>query len=403
MKSTRTFCCAALAALSVSAGAQTSKISNDVVRIGVLTDLSGFLSDFTGPGAVTAVKMAVEDFGGKVLNKPIEVIAGDNLNKTDVASTLARTWFDTQQVDMIIDLGNSATGLAAAQVAADKKRIAIATSPGTTRLTNENCNPMTVHYAYDTYALSAGTVETLVKQGLDSWYFLTIDFAGGHAIEKDASNFVTAGGGKVLGAVRHPIDASDFSSYVLQAQASKAKVIGFATAGQAAINSIKTAGEFGLGKGKALAGLYVFITDVHALGLKVAQGMYVTTGFYWDRDEASRKWSRRYFEKTKRMPSMIQAADYSATMHYLKAVEAAGTDDSAAVMQKMKEMPINDFFATKGKIRADGRMVHDMFLAQVKAPDQSKYPWDYYTIKAVIPAEKAFQPLAKGSCAMVAK
>jgi len=403
MKSARAFCCAALAALSAAAGAQPAKVSGDVVRIGVLTDLSGFLSDFTGPGAVTAVKMAVEDFGGKVLNKPIEVVAGDNLNKPDVAATLARTWFDTQQVDMIIDLGNSATGLAAAHVAAEKKRIAIATSPGTTRLTNENCSPTTVHYAYDTYALSAGTVDTLVKQGLDSWYFLTIDFAGGHAIEKDAAAFVNAGGGKVLGAARHPIDTSDFSSYVLQAQASKAKVVGFATAGQSAINAIKTAGEFGLGKGKALAGLYVFITDVHALGLKVAQGMYVTTGFYWDRDEASRKWSRRYFEKTRRMPSMIQAADYSATMHYLKAIEAAGTDDSAAVMQKMKEMPINDFFATNGKIRADGRMLHDMFLAQVKTPAQSRYPWDYYTIKAVIPAEQAFQSLAKGACALTPK
>lgn len=403
MTAARALCCAALAALSAAAGAQPAKVSGDVVRIGVLTDLSGFLSDFTGPGAVTAVKMAVEDFGGKVLNKPIEVIAGDNLNKPDVAATLARGWFDTQQVDMILDLGNSATGLAASGVAREKKRIAIATSPGTTRLTNEDCSPTTIHYAYDTYALSAGTVDTLVKQGLDSWYFLTIDFAGGHAIEKDAAAFVNAGGGKVLGAARHPIETSDFSSYVLQAQGSKAKVVGFATAGQSAINAIKTAGEFGLGKGKALAGLYVFITDVHALGLKVAQGMYVTTGFYWDRDEASRKWSRRYFEKTKRMPSMIQAADYSATMHYLKAIEAAGTDDSAAVMQKMKEMPINDFFATNGKIRADGRMVHDMFLAQVKTPAQSKYPWDYYTIKAVIPAEKAFQSVAKGSCALVPK
>ena len=403
MKSARVFCCAALVALSTAVGAQPAKVSGDVVRIGVLTDLSGFLSDFTGPGAVTAVKMAVEDFGGKVLNKPIEVVVGDNLNKPDLAATLARSWFDTQQVDMIIDLGNSATGLAAAQVAADKKRIAIATSPGTTRLTNENCSPTTIHYAYDTYALSSGTVETLVRQGLDTWYFLTIDFAGGHAIEKDATAFVNAGRGKVLGAARHPMDASDFSSYVLQAQGSKAKVIGFATAGQSAINAIKTAGEFGLGKDKVLAGLYVFITDVHSLGLKVAQGMYVTTGFYWDRDEASRQWSRRYFEKTKRMPSMIQAADYSATMHYLKAVAAAGTDDSAAVMEKMKQTPVNDFFATNGRIRADGRMVHDMFLAQVKSPAQSQYPWDYYTIKAVIPGEKAFQPLAKGSCAHVPK
>lgn len=398
MKATQAWCCAALLAFSPAVLAQSAKDPGVVVRIGVLTDMSGFLADATGSGAVTAVRMAVEDFGGKVLGKQIEVLVGDNQNKPDVAATLARTWFDNQQVDMIIDLGNSATGLATSQIATEKKRIAIATTPGTTRLTNENCSPTTIHYAYDTHALAAGSVETLVKQGLDSWYFLTIDFAGGHSIEKDASAFVTAGGGKVLGSTRHPIDTSDFSSYVLQAQASKAKVVGFATAGQAAINAIKTAGEFGLGKGKALAGLYVFISDVHSLGLNVAQGMYVTTGFYWDRDDPSRKWSRRFFEKTKRMPSMIQAADYSATMHYLKAIQAAGTAESAAVMKKMKETPINDFFASNGKIRADGRMVHDMYLAQVKKPAESKYPWDYYSIKAVIPGDKAFQTLSKSAC-----
>lgn len=397
-------CSAALLALStMTAAQQQSKVSGDVVRIGVLTDMSGFLSDMTGTGAVTAVKMAVEDFGGKVLGKPIEVLSADNLNKPDVAATIARSWFDTQQVDMIIDLGNSATGLSAAQVAADKNRIAIATSPGTTRLTNENCSPTTVHYAYDTYALAAGTVSTLVKQGLDSWYFLTVDFAGGHSIEKDASDFVKAGGGKVIGAARHPIDTSDFSSFVLQASAAKPKVLGFATAGQSAISAIRTAGEFGLGKDIALAGLYVFISDVHALGLKTAQGMYVTTGFYWDRDEASRQWSRRYFEKNKRMPTMIQAADYSATTHYLKAIRAAGTDEAGEVMKKMRETPINDFFAQNGKIRADGRMVHDMLLARVKSPAESKYPWDYYTIKAVIPGEQAFQDMSKGKCVIATK
>ena len=403
MKSPRTWCCVALIALSPAALAQEGKVSNDVVRIGVLTDLSGFLSDMTGQGAATAVRMAVEDFGGKVLGKPIDVVVADNLNKPDIAANQARTWFDTREVDMIIDLGNSATALSAAQVAAGKNRIAIATSPGTTRLTNENCSPTTVHYAYDTYALAAGTVNALVKQGLDSWYFLTIDFAGGHSIEKDASDTVKARGGKVLGAVRHPMETNDFSSYIVQAQASKAKVVGFATAGQSAINAIKTAGEFGLGKNKALAGLYVFISDVHSLGLQAAQGMYVTTGFYWDRDEESRKWSRRFFEKTKRMPTMIQAADYSATMHYLKAIQAAGTDEAAAVMKKMKETPVNDFFAKNGRIRADGRMMHDMYLAQVKKPSESKYPWDYYTIKAVIPAEEAFQPLAKGTCVHAGK
>lgn len=403
MKYPKMWCCAALLALSPVTFAQSANVSDNVVKIGVLTDLSGFLSDATGEGAVTAVRMAVADFGGKVLGKPIEVIAADNLNKADVAANQARTWFDTQQVDMIIDLGNSATGLSAAQIATQKNKIAIATTPGTTRLTNENCGPSTIHYAYDTYALANGIVKALVKEGLDSWYFVTIDFAGGHSIEKDASDMVKAGGGKVLGAARHPIDTADFSSYILQAQASKAKVVGFATAGQAAINAIKTAGEFGLGKSQVLAGLYVFISDVHSLGLNTAQNMYVTTGFYWDQNDESRKWARRYFEKMKRMPSMIQAADYSATMHYLKAVQSAGTDETAAVMKKMKEMPINDVFAKNGKIREDGRMVHDMYLAQVKKPADSKYPWDYYSIKAVIPAEQAFQPLSRSACARLGK
>jgi branched-chain amino acid transport system substrate-binding protein len=398
MKSPKLWCFAAVLAASQVVFAQ-AKVSDNVVRIGVNTDLSGFLSDVTGEGAVHAVRMAVADFGGKVLDKPIEVLAADNLNKADLASNQVRGWFDTQQVDMIIDLGNSATALSASQIAAQKNRIAIATSPGTTRLTNENCAPGTIHYAYDTYALANGIVKTLVKDGHDSWYFLTIDFAGGHSIEKDASDMVKAGGGKVLGAARHPIDTSDFSAYILQAQASKSKVVGFATAGQSAINAIKTGGEFGLGKSQILAGLYVFISDVHSLGLKTAQNMYVTTGFYWDMNDETRKWSKRYFEKMKRMPTMVQAANYSATMHYLKAIQAAGTDETAAVMRKMKETPINDFFAKNGKIREDGRMVHDMYLAQVKKPADSKYPWDYYNIKAVIPADQAFQPLARSACA----
>ena len=403
MKSFKLWCCVAALGCASGTFAQTAKISDDVVKIGVITDLTGFLSDATGPGAVTAVRMAVADFGGKVLGKPIEVVAADNQNKADIAATQTRTWFDTQQVDMIIDLGNSATGISSVLVATQKNKIAIATSPGTTRITNENCGPTTIHYAYDSYALANGIATTLVKNGLDSWYFITIDFAGGHAIEKDASDVVKAGGGVVLGAARHPMDTNDFSSYILQAQASKAKVIGFATAGQSAINAIKTADNFGLRKSQTLAGLYVFISDVHSLGLQTAQGMYVTTGFYWDYNDETRKWARRYFEKMKRMPSMLQAADYSATMHYLKAVEAAGTDETSAVMKKMKEMPINDFFAKNGKIRDDGRMVHDMYLAQVKKPAESQYPWDYYTIKGVIPAEKAFQSLAKSTCALIKK
>ena len=396
------FCAAALGCAS-SAFAQSPGVSDDVVKIGIITDLSGFLSDATGPGAVTAVRMAVADFGGKVLGKPIEVLVADNQNKADIAATVTRAWIDVQKVDMVIDLGNSATALSSIQVATEKNKIAIAVSPGTTRITNENCGPSTIHYAYDTYALANGIAKTLVKNGLDSWFFVTIDFAGGHSIEKDAADMVKAGGGRVVGSVRHPMDANDFSSYILQAQASKAKVVGFATAGQAAINAIKTAEDFGLRKSQNLAGLYVFISDVHSLGLRTAQGMYVTTGFYWDQNDESRKWSKRYFEKMKRMPTMIQAADYSATMHYLKAVQAAGTDETAAVMKKMKEMPVNDFFAKNGSIREDGRMVHDMYLAQVKKPADSKYPWDYYNILNVIPADQAFQPLSKSTCARIKK
>jgi branched-chain amino acid transport system substrate-binding protein len=405
MKLFKLCCSIAMFAVASGAFAQTGRISDDVVKIGVLTDMSGFLSDASGQGAATAVRMAVADFGGKILGRPIEVVAMDNLNKADIASSQARAWFDTQKVDMIVDLGNSATGLAAIDVATQKNKIAIATLPGTTRITNENCGPTIVHYAYDTYSLANGIAKTLVNKGFDSWYFITIDFAGGHSIEKDASDMVKASGGKVLGAARHPMDANDFSSFILQAQASKAKVVGFATAGAAAINAIKTADEFGLAKAgnQTLAGLYVFISDVHSMGLRIAQDMYVTTGFYWDHNQETRAWAKRYFEKMKRMPSMVQAADYSATIHYLKAVQAAGTDDSGAVIKKMKEIPINDFFAKNGKIREDGRMVHDMYLAQVKKPSESKYPWDYYTIKAVIPGDQAFQPLSKGSCSLIKK
>lgn len=395
---------ACVAGLACPATETAAQVSDDVVKIGVLTDMNGFLADIAGPGSLLAVRMAVSDFGGQVLGKPIEVVSADNANKADVAANLARNWFDTQSVDMITDLGNSATGLAAVNMAAQKNKIAIAVAPGTSRITNEDCTPTSIHYAYDTFALAKGTASTLVKKGFDSWYFVTIDFAGGHSIEKDASEFVLAGGGKVLGAARHPMDTSDFSSFILQAQASKAKVVGFSTAGQAAVNAIKTANEFGLRKGgQTLAGLYVFITDIHSLGLEVTQDMVVTTAFYWDMNDETRAWSKRFFEQTKRMPTQLHAANYSATMHYLKAVQGAGTDETGAVMTKMREMPINDFFAKNGRIREDGRMVHDMYVARVKKPSESKYPWDYYVVEATIPAEDAFQPLAKGACRLVKK
>ena len=382
----------------------SAQVSDDVVKIGVISDMSGFLADVAGPGSALAVRMAVADFGGAVLGKPIEVVSADNANKTDVAANIVRGWFDTQKVDMITDLGNSATGIAAVQVAGQKGKIAIAVAPGTTRITNEDCQSTSLHWAYDTYALARGTASTLLKAGLDSWYFVTIDFAGGHSIEKDAADTVREGGGKVMGAARHPMDANDFSSFVLQAQASKAKVVGFATAGQAAVNAIKAANEFGLREGgQTLAGLYAFITDVHSLGLKVTQGMVVTTAFYWDMNEETRAWSRRFFEQAKRMPTQLQAANYSATLHYLKAVQKAGTDEALAVMKAMKEMPVDDMFAKGGRIREDGRMIHDMYVARVKKPEESKEPWDYYEIMATIPASEAFQPLSKSGCSLVRK
>lgn len=386
------------------APAQDPRVSDDVVKIGVITDMSGFLADIAGPGSVAAVRMAVADFGGQVLGKPIEVVVADNGNKPDLAASITRSWFDTQKVDMITDLGNSATGLASVQVAGQKNKVAIAVAPGTARITNEDCTATGLHWAYDTFALANGTASTLVKMGLDSWYFVTIDFAGGHSIEKDAADIVRASGGKVLGAARHPIDTNDFSSYVLQAQGSKAKVIGFASAGAAAINAIKTAHEFGLREGgQTLAGLYFFVSDIHSLGLAVAQDMIVTTAFYWDMDEETRAWSKRFFQQANRMPTQIQAANYSATLHYLKAVQAAGTDEAGPVVANMKKMPVKDFFAKTGTVREDGRMLHDMYVVRVKRPAESKYPWDYYEIKATIPAEQAFQALSKSACPRIKK
>lgn len=401
MRSTFLASLAFLAALNAPAGAQ---VSDGVVKIGVLSDMSGFLADVAGPGSVTAVNMAVEDFGGSVLGKPIVVVSADNANKTDVAANITRGWFDTQQVDMVTDLGNSATGIASVQIAGQKGKIAIAVAPGTTRITNEDCQSTGLHWAYDTYALARGTASTLMKAGLDSWYFVTIDFAGGHSIEKDAADTVREKGGRVLGSARHPMDANDFSSFVLQAQASRSKVVGFATAGQAAVNAIKTANEFGLRQGgQTLAGLYFFITDVHSLGLDVTQDMIVTTAFYWDRTDESRAWSKRFFEKTQRMPTQLQAANYSAALHYLKAVQKAGTDETNAVLKAMSATPVDDMFTRNGTIREDGRMIHDMYVARVKKPGASKYPWDYYEVIATIPAEEAFQPLSKSTCPRIGK
>ena len=381
-------------------------ISDDAVRIGVLTDMSGALSDLSGRGSVAAVRMAVEDFGGKVLGKPIEVLESDHQNKADVAGNRTREWIDVQKVDLVTDLTNSAAALAAIEIVRQKNRIAIVNGAGATRITNESCTPNTVHYAWDTYAMANGTARAILGKGGDTWYFLTADYAFGHQIERDVSEVVTAQGGKVLGSSRHPFNASDLSSFVLKAQASGAKIVGLANGGSDTINAIKSAREFGLtkaGGGQSLAGLAVFITDIHGVGLDVSQGLLLTEAFYWDADEQTRKWSRRYFERMKKMPTAIQAANYSSTMHYLRAVQAAGTDEAGAVMARMKSTPVNDFFARDGRIRADGRMVHDMFLLQVKTPAESQYPWDYYKQVARIPGDQAFQPLEKSTCPLVRK
>ena len=402
MKRFRTSLLAASVAAGLCTAAAAQGLSDNVVRIGVVTDMTGALSDLSGRGSATAVRMAVEDFGGKVLGQPIEVIDMDHQNKPDVASSRVREWFDVQKVDMITDLTNSAVALAAMGIAREKNRIAIVNGAGATRITNENCTPNSVHYAWDTYAVANGTARAIVKNGGTTWYFLTADYAFGHQSEKDVTDVVNSSGGKVVGTARHPLGAADFSSFILSAKNSGAKVIGLANGGADTINAIKASQEFGIDPAKQnLAGLAVFITDIHGVGLKSAQGLLLTEAFYWDQSEESRRFARRFFDRMKKMPTAIQAANYSSTMHYLRAVKDAGTDAAPAVMAKMKSTKINDFFARNGTIREDGRMVHDMYLVQVKSPAQSAYPWDYYKVVATIPGNDAFQPLSKSTCPLV--
>ncbi len=390
---------AATAAMSAAAPA-SAQISGDVVKIGLITDLSGVYIDIDGQGGAEAVKMAIADFGGTVLGKKIEFVVTDHQNKTDIAASKAREWFDQQGVDMLIGGTNSATNIAMAKVAGEKKKVYFAIGGATARLTNEECSPYTVHYAYDTVALAKGTGSAIVKQGGNSWFFLTADYAFGHSLEADTSNVVKAAGGTIVGAVRHPLGASDFSSFMLQAQSSKAKILGLANAGGDTVNSIKAANEFGVTKTMKLAGLLMFINDVHALTLNLTQGMYLTDGWYWDLNDETRAWSKRYFAKMKKEPSMLQAADYSATIQYLNAVKATGTDDADKVMAQLKKTKISDFFTKNGYIRADGRMVHDMYLMEVKKPSESKYPWDYYKVVATIPGEQAYTTKAESKCAL---
>jgi branched-chain amino acid transport system substrate-binding protein len=397
---------AALAVLAASSARAQDKVSDGVVKIGVLTDMTGYYSDLAGPGSVLAVKMAAADFGGKVLGKPVEVVGADHQNKADIASNTARKWFDEEKVDAVVDLVNSGTALAVMPVAAEKKRITLLSGPATTAITGEKCTPYNVHYTYNNWALANGTGREVVKNGGDTWFFITADYVFGKSLEADTAKVVTESGGKVLGAARHPQSSSDFSSYLLQAQSSGAKVIGMANAGADTINTIKQAKEFGVTPKQTLAGLLVFISDVHSLGLDIAKNMYLTTSFYWDRDEASRAFAKKFQNhpdnKKKAMPTMVQAGLYSATTHYLKAIQAAGTDEAGAVIAKMKAAPVDDFFG-KGTIGPDGLFRHAMYLVQVKKPEESKYAWDYYKIVKTIPAEQAFPTVEAQACPLAVK
>jgi branched-chain amino acid transport system substrate-binding protein len=390
--------CATPLALADAAWAQ---VSDDVVKIGVLTDLSGPAATATGLGSVAAAQMAVDDFGGKVLGKPIALISADSQDKPDIAAGLARQWYDTGQVDLIVDVPVSAVGLAVQNVATDRKKLFITHSTGTADFHGKFCSPYTMQWVFDTHALAVGTAQAVVKRGGDSWFFLTADYAFGHSLERDASEVITANGGKVVGSVSHPFATPDLSSFILQAQASKAKIIGIASGPPDNVNAVKLGGEFGIFQGgQQMAGLLMLITDIHALGLKAAQGLLLTTSFYWDMDDKTREWSKRYFAKINKMPTMWQAGVYSSVMHYLKAVQAAGTDDPLKVAAKMREAPVEDFFSRNGHLRPDGLMVHDLVLVQVKKPEDSKYPWDYYQILTHIPGEQAFGP-PNPACSLV--
>ena len=390
---------AALATGMSVANAQQGKLSDDVVKIGVLTDMSGVYADYGGPGAVMAAKMAVEDFGGKMFGKEIQVISADHQNKPDIAKNVTLQWFDRDKVDMTVENLNSGVALAVTALGKEKNKITIVNGAASARLTNEDCAPATgIHYLMDTIALGNVVGKAIVKDGGDSWFFLTADYAFGHSLEKDTGEVVKAAGGKVLGAVRHPLSTGDFSSFLLQAQSSGAKIVGLANAGGDTVNSIKSAAEFGITKKQSLAALLMLITDVDAVGLKTAQGLYLTEGWYWDTNAETRAWAKKFEDRMKKKPNSNQASVYSATLHYLNAVKAAGTDDTAPVMKKMHEMPINDMFAKNGKIREDGRMVHDMYLYQVKTPAESKAPWDYYKLKGTIKGDDAFQSLANSRC-----
>jgi len=391
------------AAVAMAMGAAHAQISDGVIKIGVLNDQSSLYADISGQGGAVAARMAVEDFGAAKKGMKVEVISADHQNKPEVGSSIARQWYDRDGVDVIVDVPTSSVALAINQVTREKNKAFLVSGAATSDLTGKACSPNTIHWTYDTWMLAHGTGSAIVKTGGKSWFFLTADYAFGHALERDTEEVVVKNGGKVLGKVRHPLNAQDFSSFLLQAQSSKAQIIGLANAGGDTINSIKQAAEFGIVKGgQSLAGMLVFITDVHALGLQTAQGLIFTETFYWDRNDQTRAFAKRFAPQYKgNMPTMVQAGIYSAVLHYLKAVEAAKTDDAPKVIAKMKELPTDDPLFGKGRIRQDGRKIHDAYLVEVKQPSESKYPWDYYKIRATIPAEQAFRPEKEGGCSLV--
>ena len=393
------------AACGLGAAAAQAQISDGVIKIGVMNDMSGLYADVSGPGAVTAAKMAIEDFGAAKKGMKVEVVSADHQNKPDVGSTIARTWYDVDKVDAIFDVPTSSVALAINQITKDKGKAFINSGAATSDLTGKACSPNTVHWTYDTWMLANGTGSAIVKTGGDTWFFLTADYAFGHALERDTTAAVTKAGGKVLGGVRPPFTGTDFSSFLLHAQSSKAKVVGLANAGGDTINSIKQASEFGITKGgQSLAGMLMFITDVHSLGLNTAQGLIFTTSFYWDLNDQTRAWSKRFAAANGgKYPTMVQAGVYASVLHYLKAVEAAKTDDGTKVVAKMKELPTDDPLFGKGMIRADGRKIHPAYLVEVKKPAESKAPYDYLKVRSTIPADQAFRPLDQGECPLVAK
>ncbi|NYT65232.1 ABC transporter substrate-binding protein [Alcaligenaceae bacterium] len=393
----------AAAGLGLATTAQAADISDDVIRIGFITDMSSVYSDIDGNGGADSIRMAIADAGGEINGKKIELLVADHQNKADIASARAREWFDEQKMDLLIGGTNSATSLAMAAVAEEKKRPFIAIGAGSSNLTNSQCTPYTIHYAYDTIALARGTGSAVVKDGGKTWFFLTADYAFGHSLERDTAEVVKAAGGQVLGEVRVPLASTDYSSFMLQAQSSKAQILGLANAGGDFITSVKTAKEFGVTDTMKLAGLLVFINDIHALGLEATAGLYLTSGWYWDQSDESRKWAQRFFDMHKRMPSFIQAGDYSATSFYLNAIKATGTDDGDTVMKWMKSNKINDMFTSNGYVREDGRMIHDMYLMQVKSPAESKKPWDYYKTIATLPGDEVYASLAESTCKLVKK